>query len=112
MAQKITQGPALGGTISVAISAAGAGVNALVAAVPGRRIRVTQLVLVADGAVTVELRSAATARTGAMSFAANGGVVWPFNERGWVTTEINEALNANLGGAVGIRGVLQYDLIP
>lgn len=99
------------GKFEVAISAAASGVNALVAAVASRKIRVTSLFLVADGAVTAQFRSAANNITGAMSFAANGGIVLPYNKNGWFTTEINEALNVNLGGAVGIRGALTYDLV-
>lgn len=108
---KIKQGIALLGTIEAAVSVASSGVNVVVAAVAGRRIRVTQMVFIVDGAVTVEVRSATTPLSGAMSFGANGGMVLPFNEQGWYTTAIGEALNFNLGGAVGVRGTIKYDLI-
>lgn len=111
MAQKIKQGIALLGTIEAPVNAANSGSNEIVAAVADRRIRVTQVFFVVDSAVTVQARSAANNLTGAMSFAANGGIVLPYNEQGWFTTNRGEAFNLNLGGAVGVRGALKYDLI-
>lgn len=84
------------------------GSQALVAAVAGKRIRVISLFLIGAGAVTTKFQSAATDLTGAMSNAANGGFVLPENKSGWFQTNVGEALNLNLGGAVNVAGGLTY----
>jgi hypothetical protein len=95
------------------ISVASSGSNTLVAAVPEKKIKVLSYTLVCDGAVTVKWQSASTDLSGAMSFSANGGISTPVGSpsSGWLLeTAINEALNLNLGGAVGVRGHLTYFL--
>lgn len=104
----------------VVVSGAASGVNEIVAAVAGYRIRVMGGHFVADSAVTVTWKSATTALGGASSYAANGGPVlpivpWPRADAvppdGWFETAAGEALNMVLGGAVGVRGWLKYVLV-
>lgn len=95
-----------------AIAAASSGSNALVAAVAGKRIRVLSYTLVAAAAVTVKFQSAANDLTGALPLAANGGVSAagaagaPLFE-----TNVAEALNVNLGGAIAVAGHVTYQEI-
>lgn len=100
---------------SVAISAASSGNNTLVAAVSGKQIVVTSFFLIADAAVTAKFQSGAggTDLSGAMSFAANGGIVVPDSGSpdGWFATVAGQLLNLNLGGANGVRGTLNYKLV-
>lgn len=92
------------------IDHAASGSNTVLAAQgAGNRIYVVSYVLIADAAVTAEWRTAATGISGAMSLAANGGVSaigQPSSPL--LRTAANEALNLNLGGAVGVRGHLTY----
>jgi hypothetical protein len=92
-----------------AISASQAGSNVLVAAVPGKQIRVLQYVLVAAGAVGAEFRSgSASALTGSMPLAANGGVGVSASVLGHFETALGEALTLNLSAAVSVAGHLTY----
>jgi len=93
-----------------AINVAASGDNTLIAAVTSKVIVVLSYVLVADNAVAAKFTSGAagTALTGAMSFAANGGVAVPFCPVGHFVTGSNTALVLNLNGAVGVRGHLVY----
>lgn len=100
---------------SVSVSAASSGNNTLVAAVAGKQIVVTSYFFVCDGAVTAQFQSGAggTALSGAMSFAANGGIVVcdSGSPDGWFATTAGQLLNLNLGGSVGVRGTLNYKLV-
>lgn len=84
------------------------GSNALIAAVPGRRIRVISASVVAAGAVAVKFLTGSTDLSSLKSLAANGGFVLPFNEHGWYETAVGEALNLNLSGAVAVGIDFQY----
>lgn len=79
----------------VAITQAEAGAVEVIAAAAGKVNRLHALVLTADAAGTVTIKRAATALTGAMPVAANGGLVIPFtaDARGCLATAANEALN-------------------
>lgn len=96
------------------VSASSSGDNAVVAADATKKIKILHYTLVADAAVAVKWKSGAgTDLTGAMSFAANGGTSSPAASpaAGWLfETAVNEALNLNLGGAVGVRGHISYFL--
>lgn len=95
------------------ISVSSAGANTIIAANATKKIKVLSYTLVADGAVTAKWQSAATDLTGAMSFAANGGISTPVGAPGFgwlMETAVNEALRLNLGGAVGVRGNISYFL--
>ena len=93
------------------VNISGVGSNEIVAAVTGRTIRVLSYAIVSDGSVTVEWRSATTPLSGAMSLAANGNVgssAGSGSITGVLSTNVGEALNVFLGGAVGVRGHLTY----
>lgn len=83
--------------------------TAVVAAVPTKKIRVTQYTLVCAGSVTVTWKSATAGPiTGAMPFGASGGVSTPEAPRGLFETVAGEGLVLNLGGAVQVSGHGQY----
>lgn len=92
------------------IDAATSGDNTLVAAVTGKKIRVTSMFLVASAAVNVRFESGAggTALTGQMNLIANTGFVLPFNPEGWFQTAVATLLNLELSGAVSVDGSLTY----
>ncbi len=86
--------------------------NTLVAAVTGKKIRVTSFYLVAVTAVTVAFESSTTsALTGIMSLGATGVLQAGFNPHGHFETVAAELLNMTLGGAVQVSGWLTYQLI-
>lgn len=93
------------------VDTASSGQTAIVAADATRKIKVVSYVLVADGAVTAKWQNASTDLTGAMSLSANGGVsaIGNFDSH-IMETSVNQALNLNLGGAVGVRGHISYFL--
>lgn len=93
------------------VSAASAGDNTLVAAVPGKKIRVMSLVLVASGgANTVRLESGAggTALTGQMDIVDNGQLVLAWSPAGHCETAAAALLNLELSAATSVAGVLAY----
>ncbi len=90
------------------INASTLGSNAFVAAVTGGKIRVLSMALVAGGAVSVKLQSAATDISALFALSVNGGMVLPFNEHGWFETKESEALNLNLSAAVAVGVSIQY----
>ncbi len=93
------------------INTAASGDTAVVAAVAGKRIRVINYVLTAAGVVSVKFRSATTDLTGAMPFAANGGIAAAGAQPGyWVQTAAGEALNLNLSAAAQVSGHITYDV--
>lgn len=100
----------------VVINASLTGDNTIVAAIVGRKIRVVNYTLISAGAVTVTWKSGATAISGPMPLAANGGmapsssVLTPSGLIGVFETNVNESLVLNLGGAVAVGGHLTYIL--
>lgn len=97
------------GTASVAIALAASG--QVVAGVAGKRIRVFAWAVVSRLATDVKLQSNTTDITGALPFAANGGVVWPGGMTPWCVTAKGEALNLNMTVNTAVNGVLVYDLV-
>ena len=114
------------------ISAASAGANVLVAAVAGKIVRVTGLVLTSAGAaVSCYFCSAATPiawDSNAPLFLDKTGVGGPpgfvlgtagvfiplhgdVSGSGYFETEVGEALNLVLSGAYAVGGFLVYDLM-
>ena len=92
------------------ISVSASGQTALVNA-PGTNlvIYVVSYVFVASSAVSVKFQSGNTDLTGAMSCAANSGVVAMGQPSSHLfQTAANTALNINLGGAVQVSGHLAY----
>lgn len=95
------------------ISCASSGSNEIVAAPVLKKIKVLNYSFIASGAVTVEWRTSSTPISGAMSFAANGGISTSIGSpvMGWLMeTAAGQALNINLGSATAIRGHLSYFL--
>jgi hypothetical protein len=99
----------------VVISVSSIGDNTVVAAVAGRSIRVTSLVLVEAAAVSITFKSGSTALSGAIPMLANGAIVLdPVFERQapWLTTALGEAFVINLSVGVACTGWLDYVLAP
>lgn len=76
------------------------------------KVRIVSCWIMANGAVNVKFGNV-TANTygGIMYLAANGGIVLPWNERGWFATGLGDSLKINLSGAVLIGGDLHYVLL-
>jgi len=89
-----------------------AGNTAAIVAVPGAAIRVLGLALV-NGATanSVKFQSNTTDISALFALGANGGVVLPFNEHGWMQTAVGEALNINLSGATAVGAQISYILM-
>jgi len=87
--------------------------GAAIVAAPGAglKIRVLWMDVVAAGAVTFALASAATPISSTKALAANGGLVRNPNDHGWFETADNEALNITLGGAVSVGVDIGYVLV-
>ena len=92
------------------IAASTSGNNTIVAAVPGKIIRVYQLLVVATDAVTTRWESAAggTALTGLMPLVASSGYAPSFCPVGHFETVEGELLNLELSAAVMVGGWIVY----
>lgn len=90
----------------VAISATGT----IVAAVPGKKIRVLAAWLSCAGTVNVKWQSHVTPTdlTGLLYGVANSGIVLPYNEKGWFETVAGEALDLNLSASIAVGGSIAY----
>lgn len=89
----------------IPISTSSSGNTELVAAVAGYPVVVIAYTLVCGDAVNVKFSDGADL-TGAMPFAANGGVSAPHNRDGHFATRPGYPLNLNLSGAVAVAGHL------
>lgn len=94
----------------VKISVASATTTTLVALVAAKKIRILSMYLVSTGANTINFQSHTTTANsdGLMGFAANGGMVLPFNPIGWFDTTAGEALDMVTSGAGQVSGQLVY----
>lgn len=103
----------LPGLLRIPIDHAVSGDNTLVAAVPGKIIRVYNVVLVSSGNVIVRFESnaAGTALTGQMNLSASAGFAPGWCAVGQFETLEGELLNLELSGAVSVDGWLTYALI-
>ncbi len=92
------------------ISVATPGATTIVAAVPGKTIRVISAYLVVGGAVNINWQSHTTTSDadGVQDFAANGGIVLPFNPIGWFDTVQGEALDIVTSNGSQVGGNLTY----
>lgn len=90
------------------VSASASGDNLIVAAETGKRIRVINYCIISAGTVNAKWRSNTTDKSGAFPLVANVGAVCPEADLGWLVTEVGEALNLNLSGAVLVAGHLAY----
>ena len=88
-----------------AINVAGAGANALVAAVASKKIRVISGMAMPAAASTATFKGTGG---GAISGAMPGGFVLPYNPAGWCETPTGEGLDLFLSGAVNWSGFLTY----
>lgn len=81
----------------------------VVAAVSGKKIRVTSVFLMSGGTVNVKFQSTtATDLTGQINLVANTGFVLPHNPDGWFETADGELLNFERSGVVQVGGALKY----
>lgn len=94
----------------VKIDNASSGDNTIIAAVPGKKIRVIAGCLVADGTTTVRFESGAsgTALTGQMSLVVNTGFILAYCPVGNFETLVGQLLNLELSAAVSVDGWLVY----
>lgn len=92
------------------IDNASSGDQTIVAAVPGKKIRVIGGLLVSAGTVNVRFESTAggTALTGQMNLVANTGFIIPTCEWGNFETRVGELLNLELSASVSVDGYIQY----
>lgn len=94
---------------SATVNASSNGANTIVAAVPGKVIRVLNYVLVCAGAVSVTWESElGTILGGPMPFAANGGAAPPRDDDGHFDTVAGEGLVLFLSGGVQVGGHVKY----
>lgn len=104
-----TSGPRIGST-DAAISVT-AGTATLVTGATGKRVRVYSYAIVCTGAGTVKFQSSGgSAKTGTMSFAANGGISCAPGDDPWFSTVSGENLQIVTSGAV--EGHLSYVIEP
>lgn len=99
------------------ISTSASGDTTLVAAQPGRKIRVVSYTVIAAGDVSVKFKSGSTDITGAMPLTTNGGAapsgsgLAPSGFAGLFETASGEALVINLSAAVAVGGHLTYQAL-
>lgn len=91
------------------ISASSSGDNTIVALVASTVLRVISYAFVVNGTVSVTWKSgASTAKSGAMPFVVNGGMICQESTRGWFETASGEAIVMNLSAAVAVYGHIAY----
>jgi hypothetical protein len=83
----------------------------VIPAFPGKRVRITGLVLVANTPISVKFQSASTDITGNFPLAANSGFVMPYNPAGWFDTTPSEALNIVLSAGTTTAMQLTYETV-
>ena len=93
---------------NISISASGS--TALVPSQAGVRVRLVAAFLVGGAASKVKFTNSGTATlSGELPFAANGGMVLPYNPAGWLQTVTGEGLYLNQAtGSVGVGGAITY----
>lgn len=97
---------------TAAIVASAGGDTALVAAVPGHRIRLVNAALMAAGSVLVKF-SGGTDLTGQFPLAANTGFVLGPQPPGrfWGQTDVGVGLAINLSAGVAVGGAVGYEIL-
>ncbi len=94
------------------IAAASSGVNALVTAVGGKKIRVLAYNFIANGTVNAKFQSDGAGTpvdlTGLKYCVANMGICAPANQFGWFESASGKSLDLNLSGATAVGGELVY----
>jgi hypothetical protein len=90
------------------LTALSSGPTVVVAAQPGQRIRVLQLMVITSAPNSVKFQSnSVTDLTALFPLAQNGGFVMPYSDIGWFQTNIGESLAVNMtaGNSTGIQVV-------
>ena len=91
---------------------AASGDQTILSAVSGKKIRVLGYALVTDTASALTWESGgSTAISGAMTFAANGGIAAPPSKWGYIETLDGESLVLNVGTAATVGGHVTYVLV-
>lgn len=91
------------------IAASALGLNAIVPAVVGKKLRVLAYNFTSNGAVNAKWQSATTDKTGFKYMPAAGyGIEVGFCPVGLLETAVGEALNLNLSAAVAVGGEVIY----
>lgn len=82
----------------------------VISGTPGLMIRVLAMDLVSSTAITIQWQTSTgpTLISGPQAFAANGGIVRPFNQAGWFQTFPGDDLLINLSGATTVGGNITY----
>lgn len=83
----------------------------LVAAVPGKTIRMLRYDFIAAGAVNVTFKSDTTPIAGPYACAANGGIAPPESLCGIFETASGEALKVTTDAAVQLGGCFTYQVL-
>jgi hypothetical protein len=91
-----------------ALTPALSGQSTIVSAIGGFRIHVLSAFVLAAAPVTFKFQSANNDIFPTVSLVGNGGFVLPENIHGWFITNVNEALNVNLGAAVSVGVQISY----
>lgn len=90
------------------VSVASATTSTIVAAVASKKIRILAAYLVAGAANNINWQSHTTTSNadGVQDFAANGGIVLPFNPLGWFETTAGEALDLVTSTSAQVGGLI------
>ena len=97
--------------VSTFVNASALGSTAVIAAVTGRSIRIVAAAIITTLANEVKFLSASTAISATWPLGANGGLVLPYNDHGWVQTAEGEALNINLSVATATGVHVEYIVV-
>lgn len=89
----------------------GTGQTAVLPALAGAAYRVLGMVAIATIANNIKFQSNSTDISATFPLGANGGFTMPFNEHGWMQTNIGEALNVNMTVATVTAIHISYILL-
>jgi hypothetical protein len=97
--------------LTAPVSFSGAGDNTIVAAVASTRIVVDRIFLVVAAATNLTFKDgAATALSGAVPMAANGGLTFDTTGEPWFTTTLGNAFIINSSAGIQVSGQIYYHL--
>lgn len=85
--------------------------NGIVAAVPGKSIRMISLMMTVDAAIDLQWKSAGAARSGLMEFADSGGMTLSV-PTGILWTAIGDPLNLDSSTVAQVSGTITYIEVP
>ncbi len=81
--------------------------NEIVAAVPGKSIRLISIMMTVDAAIDIQWKSATVARSGLMEFADSGGLTISV-KTGILWTAVGDALNLDSSTTAQVSGTITY----